>query len=52
MPDPGGLVCAAVVAAGWADGCGASLLPGPENRVSVAATDETFQAAADLEFSV
>lgn len=52
MPAPEALVCAAVVDAGRADGCGASLLTGPEDRVSLAATDETFQAAAELELSV
>ena len=52
MSTPEELVCAAVVAAGRVDGCGASLIPGPEDRLSLAATDETFQAAAELEFSV
>ena len=52
MPTPEGLVCAALVASGRADGCGASLIPGPQDRVTLAATDETFQAAAELEFSV
>lgn len=51
-PTPEGLVCAAVVAAGRADGCGASLIPGSEDRLPLAATDETFLAAAELEFSV
>ena len=52
MPSPEGLVCAAVVAAGRADGCGASLVTGLEDRLSLAATDETFHVAAELEFSV
>lgn len=45
------LLCTAFVRTGRVDGVGASVLAGPTERYQLAATDPTFHAAAELQFS-
>ena len=46
------LVCTALVRTGRVDGCGASIIRKPGERFPLARTDDTFRAAAELQFSV
>jgi hypothetical protein len=46
------LLCTAFVRSGRVDGCGASLMIDFSVRVPLAATDNVFKAAAELQFSV